>query len=152
MVFNFDKVRLINYFLFLKFLFIYWERGRERQREQGRGRERGRHGIRSRLRALSCPHRARRGARPHELWDLDLSQSGTFNWLCHPGSPDLFSQCQPEPYNQLVTSHPCLTSIPNHFNLTKNLCSLCQWWVTYPLTEAWGIINWLFPFPQTLPP
>ena len=41
----------------------------------GRGRERGRHRIQSRLQALSCQHRARRGARTHRLQDHDPSGS-----------------------------------------------------------------------------
>ena len=41
-------------------LFIF---EREKERKQGRGRERRRHRIWSRLQALSCQHRARRGAR-----------------------------------------------------------------------------------------
>ena len=44
---------------FISLMFIYFERQRETEREQERGRERGRQ---SRLQALSCPHRARRGA------------------------------------------------------------------------------------------
>ena len=38
---------------------------RETESKQGRGRERGRRRIPSRLRALSCQHGARRGARTH---------------------------------------------------------------------------------------
>uniref|UniRef100_A0ABI7WV76 Cyclin-like domain-containing protein n=1 Tax=Felis catus TaxID=9685 RepID=A0ABI7WV76_FELCA len=38
---------------------------RETEYEWARGRERGKHRIRSRLLALSCQHRARRGARTH---------------------------------------------------------------------------------------
>ena len=41
----------------------------------------------NRLQALSCQHRARRGARTHELWDHDLSLSRTLNRLSHPGAP-----------------------------------------------------------------
>ena len=63
---------------------------RETEHEQGRGRERGRHTVGSRLQAPSCPHRARRGARIHEPWDRDLSQSRTLNRLSHPGAPSLF--------------------------------------------------------------
>ena len=32
-------------------------------------------------------HRARRGARTHRLWDLDLSWSRKLNRLSHPGAP-----------------------------------------------------------------
>ena len=61
----------------------------ETEHEQGKGRERerGRHGIRSRLRAPSCQHRAWRGARTHEPRDHDLSRSRTLKWLSHPGTP-----------------------------------------------------------------
>ena len=40
-----------------------------------------------RLQALSCQHRAWRGAWIHELRDHDLSLSRTLNWLSHPGAP-----------------------------------------------------------------
>ena len=56
------------------------------EHEWGRGRERGRPRIRSRLQALSCQHRARRGARTHRLRDHDLSRSRTLNRLSHPGA------------------------------------------------------------------
>ena len=61
----------------------------ERQSASGGGaeRERGRHGIRSRLRAPSCQHRARRGARTHRPRDHDPSRSGTLNRLSPPGAP-----------------------------------------------------------------
>ena len=45
--------------------YYFWDR--ERQHEQGRSRERGRHRIWSRLRALSCQHRAWRGARTQQV-------------------------------------------------------------------------------------
>ena len=47
-----------------------------------------RHRIQSRLQALSCQHRAWCGAQTHELWDHDLRQSRTLNWLGHPGTPE----------------------------------------------------------------
>ena len=60
----------------------------------GRGWERGRHRIWSRLQALSCQHRARRGAWTHKPQDHDPSRSPTLNWLSHPGAPELlFSTC-----------------------------------------------------------
>ena len=76
-------VYFFNVYLFL--------RHRETEHEQGRGRERGRHRIRSRLQALSCQHRARRGARTHRPWDHDLSRSWTLNRLSHPGAPSSIS-------------------------------------------------------------
>ena len=66
-------------------MFIYFERERARAGEGQR--ERGSHRIGSRLQALSCQHRARLGARTHELWDHDLSWSWTLTWLSHPGAP-----------------------------------------------------------------
>ena len=66
-------------------LIYFWER--ETACKQGRGRERGRHGIGSKLQALSCQHRARCGARTHEPQDQDLSQSQLLNRLSHPGAP-----------------------------------------------------------------
>ena len=59
-----------------------WDRS-----ELGRGRERGVHRIQSRLQALSCQHRGRRGAWTHEPWDHDLSWSRMLTWLRHPGAP-----------------------------------------------------------------
>ena len=50
-------------------------------------REGGRHRTRSRLRALSCRHRARRGARTHRPRDRERSRSRTLNRLSHPGAP-----------------------------------------------------------------
>ena len=73
-------------FNFLKILFIF-ERERETEYEPGRSRERGRHRIRSRLQALSCQHRAWRGARTHKPWDHDLNRSRMLNQLDHPGAP-----------------------------------------------------------------
>ena len=69
------------------FMFIFLREG-ETERKQGRAaeRERGRHRSRSGLQAPSCQHRARRGARTHELCDHDLSRSLTLNRLSHPGA------------------------------------------------------------------
>ena len=77
-----------NIIFFFKRLFIV-QRQRETEHEHGRGRERRRHRIRSRLRALSRQHGARRGARTHEPRDRDLSRSQTLNRLSHPGAPCL---------------------------------------------------------------
>ena len=74
-------------FLFNLYLFL---REKETEREQGRNRERRRHRIRSRLQVLSCQHRARHGARTHELRDHDLSRSRTLNRLSHPGALTIF--------------------------------------------------------------
>ena len=63
----------------------FWET--ETEREQGRGRERGRHRIWSRLQALSCRHRAWRGAQTHKPRDHDLSRCRTLNRLSRPGIP-----------------------------------------------------------------
>ena len=52
----------------LKNLFLMFIFERQTEREQG-GAVRGRHRIRSRLQTLSCQHRARRGARTHDLRD-----------------------------------------------------------------------------------
>ena len=72
-------------FLFNVYLFL---RETETECEWVRGRERGRHRTRSGLQAPSCQHRARRGARTHELRDRDLSRSRTLNRLSHPGAPN----------------------------------------------------------------
>ena len=64
-------------FLFCLMFIYFWEREAV---WAGEGqRDRGTHRIRSRLQALSCQHRARRGAQTHELWDHDLSRSRTSN-------------------------------------------------------------------------
>ena len=75
----------LNYF----FNICLFLRDRERQSmSEGRAeRERVGHRIRSRLQALSCQHRARRGAQPHQRQDHNLSRSQTFNQLSHPGAP-----------------------------------------------------------------
>ena len=60
---------------------------RERQSMSRGGAERGRHRIWNRLQALSCQHRAWRGAWTHRPRDYDLRQSRTLNRLSHPGTP-----------------------------------------------------------------
>ena len=81
---------LLSFFFFLIFKHLFTvEKQRDTEHEQGRGRERGRHRIRSRLQALSCQHRARRGARTHKPRDHDLSRSqspnhGTTQAPCPP--------------------------------------------------------------------
>ena len=59
----------------------------ETECEWVRDRERGRHRIWSRIQALSSQPRAQCGARTHELWDHDLSQSQMLNRLSHPDAP-----------------------------------------------------------------
>ena len=70
--------------IFLMFIY-FWER--QRQSMSGGGAEREGDRIWNRLRALSCQHRARHGARTHKLWDHDPSQSQTPNQRSHPGAP-----------------------------------------------------------------
>ena len=73
-----DCLHIFKIFFWCLFMF---ERQRETEHEWGRGIERGRHRIWSRLQAPSRQHRARRGARTHELWDRDLSDVGRLtNW------------------------------------------------------------------------
>ena len=68
-------------------MFIYfWERDRQTEASRG-GAKRGRHGIQSRLQALSCQHRAQYWARTNKSRDHDLSQSLMLNQLSHPGAP-----------------------------------------------------------------
>ena len=52
-------------------------------------RDRRRHRVWSRLQALSSQHRVWHRAQTHKLWDHDMSQSQTPNWLSHPGTPHL---------------------------------------------------------------
>ena len=76
------------FFFFNVYLFLReGERQSASRGEAERERERGRHRIRSRLRAPSCQHRARRGARTHRPRDHDPSRSRTLNRLSHPGAP-----------------------------------------------------------------
>ena len=69
---------------FLMFIY-FWETKTEC--EQGRDRERDRQRIWSRLRALSCQHRACCGAQTRKPWDHDLSWHWMLNQLSHPGAP-----------------------------------------------------------------
>ena len=80
---------LFSFFLNFFFNVYLFLRQRETEHEWGRVRERGRHRIRSRLQALSCQHRARRGALTHEPWDHDLSWSRMLNRLSHPDARSL---------------------------------------------------------------
>ena len=76
------------FIFFLIFFNVYlFLRQRETEHEQGRVRGRGRQRIGSRLQALSCQHRVRRGALTQKPWDHDLSWSQTLNRLSHPGAP-----------------------------------------------------------------
>ena len=89
---SFDLIASSFYFIFFNVYLFLRERERETEHEQGACRERGRHRTRSRLRALSCQHRTRHGARTHKPWDHDLSWSRTLNQLSHPGSPVIFNE------------------------------------------------------------
>ena len=112
------------------------ERDRERQRdtkhEQGRGRERGRHRIGSRLQALSCRHRAPRGARTHEPRDHDLSQSWTLNRLSHSGAP----------FQLFLLSYSAWVSIIDHHRMTVSTTDVhfSQFWrLESPRSRCWLI-------------
>ena len=85
-------------FFFNVYLFL---RQRETEHEQGRSRERGRHRIGNRLQALSCQHRAWRGARTHGPWDHDLSWSRTLNQPSHPGAPRICRVSRSGSFNTL---------------------------------------------------
>ena len=74
---------ILLFFVFNVYSFL---RQRETEHERG-GSERGRHRIWNRLQALSCQHKAQRGARTHRLWDHDLSRSQMLNRPSHPGAP-----------------------------------------------------------------
>ena len=87
---------LLLLLLLLTFLVFIFEKERQREKERererpdtsGGGAERRRHRIWNRLQALTCQHRARRGAPTHKLWNHDLSRSLTVNRLSHPGTPE----------------------------------------------------------------
>ena len=88
---NHSCIHVINWSWYIYFFNVYlFLRDRERQHERGRGREIGRHRTWRRLQALSCQHRARRGARTHKLWDHDLSRSWKLNQLSHLGTPVIY--------------------------------------------------------------
>ena len=95
---------------------LFFERERQRmrqtEREWARSRER-RYRIRSRLQALSCQHRARRGSWPHGSRDHDVSRSWTLNRLSHPGAPKhlLFKE-----------DHLCLPKSEREWNLWLPKC------------------------------
>ena len=72
---------------FLMFIYFIFETERDRAWTGEGQRERGRHRIWNRLQALSCQHRARRGAWTHGPRDHDLSRSRPLNRLSHPGAP-----------------------------------------------------------------
>ena len=74
------------YSFFLNVYLFLIERGRQSVRGEGQ-RERGRRRIRSRLRALSCLHKALCKAQTREPRDHDLSRNRTLNRLSHPGAP-----------------------------------------------------------------
>ena len=77
---------LKNFFqLFFFYTFYFWQT----EHIWGKGRMRTRPRIRSRLQALSCPHRAQWGIRIHKPWDNDLSLSQMPNQLSHAGSATL---------------------------------------------------------------
>ena len=90
--------------LLLSLTFII-ERQRDTEHEQVKGRERHRHRFRSRLQALSCQHRARRGAQTHQLRDHDLSRSWLPNRLSHPGAPKFRHFCELTP--KVTEPHLC---------------------------------------------
>ena len=94
-----------SFFFFWKknFFNVYlFSRQRETEHEQGRVRERGRHGIWNRLQALSCQHRARRGARTCEPRDHDPSRSRTLNRLSHPGAPKINKHLKNNKNNKIL--------------------------------------------------
>ena len=79
--------KIIFLFSFFKMFVYFWERQKQSVNRGGAERARGRYRIRSRLRALSCQHRAQRGARTHKPEDHDPSRSQKLNQLSHPGAP-----------------------------------------------------------------
>ena len=59
----------ISFLIFLMFIYLL-EGAQAGERQTGRGR----HRIQSRLDALSCQRRTRRGARTHKPWDMTWSK------------------------------------------------------------------------------
>ena len=80
--------------------------GRERDStgREGAERKRERDRVQSRLQAPSCRHRARRGARTHQLCDQDLSRSQTPHRLSHPGAPSNLCILNAQPHLSIVLS------------------------------------------------
>ena len=97
----------------------FWERDRVWAGGGDRERERGRHRIWSRLQALSCQHRGRRGAQTHGPQDHDLRWSQTLNQLSHPGAP---ISCVLLIFSFSPSPHHCCLSLFS----TGNWQSLCS--------------------------
>ena len=110
---------VVESFLRNLLMFIYfWDR--QRLSMNGGGSERGRHRIWSRFQALSCQHRARRGAGTHALWDHDLSRSRMLNRLSHPGAPLLSLVQGAEVVPQTIaTQGKCLPSSPHSLSVSR---------------------------------
>ena len=105
----------------------YWERERN-WAWTGEGQREGKTQIWSRLQALSCQHRARRGAQTHKSWDHDLSQSGTLKWLSYQVAP------------------------PPTVSFLRARQGRSQWHDTHSFRttkEELGVSMWLFPGPQS---
>ena len=78
------------FFCFKTFFIYFWERASACAHAWEGQREREREGETQNLKTgsrLSCQHRARHGARTHEPWDHDPSQSQMLHRLSHPGTP-----------------------------------------------------------------
>ena len=74
----------------LKFFDVYlFLKERETECEHGRGAEKETQNPK-RIQALSCQHRARRGARTGKPRDHDLSRSQRPTRLSHPGAPSVY--------------------------------------------------------------
>ena len=131
-------------------MFIYyWEI--ETEHEQGRGRQRGRHRIRSRLQALSCQHRAWRGARTHEPkimtwaavrcltnWATQVPPSNLFkvfskSSLFTLSRPSLFLVAAKWPHSRLWA---VLLSYFHRLQETLQLCKICSF-------TLWTYLHWI---------
>ena len=71
-------IALFSNFLKNSFWIYFWERAQAGEEQKERGTEDLKHAPRCWQQWSQC------GAWTHKLWDHDLSQSWTFNWLSHP--------------------------------------------------------------------
>ena len=115
------RVRNISFFKkILMFTYYFWETKGQSACKGWAEREGGRHRIRSRLQALSCQHRAGRGAWTHQPWDHDLSWSRTLNRPSHPGAPRVRNSSKDFYHWSLSLEITSLTKIKMKWGMNNN--------------------------------
>ena len=108
----------INLFSFLN-VYLFSERETETEHEWGRGRERGRHRIGNRLQALSCQHRAQRGARTQEHDIMTRAEVGCLIELSHPAPQSLIKTKVSCTYDYIIIVYRniCIFIVHKHLYL-----------------------------------